>query len=47
MMPFDYSLRLDNRQGITNARAKPIEADKNQAVEGVEDLFLGGGSPQK
>src|ERR1700756_998420 len=45
-MPFDHGLRLDNRQRIANARAKPIEANKNQAVDGAEGLFLGSGSPQ-
>src|SRR6185295_10981734 len=45
-MPFDYGLRLDNRQRIANARAKPIKANKNQAVDGAEGLFLGSGSPQ-
>ena len=28
------------------AREKPIEANKNQAVDGTEGLFLGSGSPQ-
>src|ERR1700760_4463505 len=45
-MPFDHGLRLDNRQRIANARAKPIEANKNQAVDGAEGLFLGSVSPQ-
>jgi hypothetical protein len=45
-MPFDYGLRLDNRQRIANARAKPVEANKNQAVNGTEGLFLRSGSPQ-
>ena len=45
-MPFDYGLRFDNRQRIANAREKPIEADKNQAVDGAEGLFLRSGSPQ-
>jgi HxlR-like helix-turn-helix len=45
-MPFDYGLRLHNRQRIANARAKPIEANKNQAVDGAEGLFLRSGSPQ-
>src|ERR1700730_6973240 len=45
-MPFDYGLRLDNRQRIANARAKPIEADKNQAVNGAESLSLRSCSPQ-
>src|SRR6267142_26657 len=45
-MPFDYGLRLDNRQRIANARAKPAEANKNQAVDGAEGLFLRSGSPQ-
>src|ERR1700758_1680263 len=40
-MPFDYGLRLDNRQRIANAREKPIKA-----VDGAEGLFLGSGSPQ-
>jgi len=45
-MPFDYGLRLDNRQRIANARLKPIEANKNQSVDGAEGLFLRSGSPQ-
>ena len=40
-MPFDYGLRLDNRQRIANAREKPIKA-----VDGAEGLFLRSGSPQ-
>jgi hypothetical protein len=38
------NLRLNNRQCIANARAKPIEANKNQAVDGAEGLFLRSGS---
>src|SRR5258708_7317229 len=45
-MPFDYGLRLNNRQRIANAREKPIEANKNQSVDGAEGLFLTSGSPQ-
>jgi hypothetical protein len=45
-MPFDYGFRLNNRQRIANARAKPIEANKNQSVDGAEGLFLRSGSPQ-
>src|ERR1700730_14928541 len=45
-MPFDYGLRLDNRQSIANAREKPIKANKNQSGDGAEGLFLGSGSPQ-
>src|ERR1700693_3606819 len=45
-MPFDYGLRLNNRQRIANARKKPIKANKNQAVDGAEGLFLRSGSPQ-
>jgi hypothetical protein len=45
-MPFDYGLRLNNRQRIANARAKPIEANKNQSVDGAKGLFLRSGSPQ-
>src|SRR5260370_25196119 len=45
-MPFDNGLRLNNRQRIANARAKPIEANKNQSVDGAEGLFLRSGSPQ-
>jgi hypothetical protein len=45
-MPFDYGLRLNNRQRIANARAKPIEANKNQSVYGAKALFLRSGSPQ-
>jgi hypothetical protein len=43
-MPFDHGRRLDNRQRIANA--KPIEANKNQSVDGAEGLFLRSGSPQ-
>src|ERR1700756_4431020 len=43
-MPFDYGFRLNNRQRIANA--KPIEANKNQSVDGAEGLFLRSGSPQ-
>src|SRR5450631_687746 len=45
-MPFDYGLRLDDRQRIANARAKPIEANNNQSVDGAEGLFLRSASPQ-
>src|SRR3981081_4012024 len=45
-MPFDYGLRLNDRQRIANAREKSIEANKNQSVDGAEGLFLGSGSPQ-
>jgi hypothetical protein len=46
-MPFDYGLRLNNRQRIANAREKPTEANKNQSVDGAEGLFLiRCGSPQ-
>jgi hypothetical protein len=45
-VPFDYGLRLDNRQRIANARAKPIKAHKNQSVDGAEGLSLRSGSPQ-
>src|SRR6478609_6067506 len=45
-MPFDYGLRLDNRQRIANARAKPIKANKNQSVDGAEGLSLRSGSSQ-
>src|SRR5258708_27558491 len=38
-MPFDYGLRLNNRQRIANARKKPIEANKNQSVDGAEGLL--------
>jgi hypothetical protein len=43
-MPFDYGFRPHNRQRIANA--KPIEANKNQSVDGAEGLFLRSGSPQ-
>jgi ABC-type antimicrobial peptide transport system ATPase subunit len=39
-------LRLNNRQRIANAREKPIKANKNQAVDDAEGLFLRSGSPQ-
>jgi hypothetical protein len=45
-MPFNYGLRLNNRQRIANARDKPVEANKNQSVDGAEGLFLRSGSPQ-
>src|ERR1700693_229906 len=45
-MPFDYGLRLNNRQRTANARAKPIEANKNQLVDGAKGLFLRSGSRQ-
>src|SRR4051794_27522689 len=45
-MPFDPGLRLDDRQRIANGRARPIEANKNQSVDGAEGLFLRSGSPQ-
>ena len=35
-MPFDYGFRLNNRQRIANA--KPIEANKNQSVDGAEGM---------
>jgi len=45
-MPFDYGLRLNDRQRIANAGAKPIKAHKNQSVDGAEGLFRRNGSPQ-
>src|SRR5258707_8948986 len=45
-MPFDYGLRLHNRQRLANARKKPIEANENQSLDGAEGLFLRSGSPQ-
>jgi hypothetical protein len=45
-MPFDHGLWLNNRQPISNAREKPIKANKNQAADGAEGLFLRSGSPQ-
>src|ERR1700733_6015908 len=45
-MPFDHGLRLNYCQRIANAWEKPIKANKNQAVDGAEGLFLGSGSPQ-
>src|SRR3979411_2512269 len=45
-MPFDYGLRLNDRQRIANAREKSIEANKDQSVDGAEGLFLRSGSPQ-
>jgi hypothetical protein len=39
-------LRLNNRQRIVTAREKPVKANKNQAVDGAEGLFLRCGSPQ-
>src|SRR5260370_29122042 len=45
-MEFDAGFRLSNRQRIADAREKPIEANKNQAVDGGEGLFLRSGPPQ-
>src|SRR5258708_33420978 len=45
-MPFDYGLRLNNRERQRMGNAKPIEANKNQSVDGAEGLFLRSGSPQ-
>src|ERR1700723_2875094 len=45
-VPFNHGLRLNNRQRFANAREKPIKANKNQAVDGAEGLFLRSGSPQ-
>jgi hypothetical protein len=40
-MPFDYGLRLRNRQRLANARAKPIEQTKiNRSME-LKVCFLG------
>ncbi|WMT76977.1 hypothetical protein [Bradyrhizobium sp. Ash2021] len=48
MSGFDFDrhngFRLNNRQRMANA--KPIEANKNQSVDGAEGLFLRSGSPQ-
>jgi hypothetical protein len=46
--PSCVTTRLTTVSGLTiaNARAKPIEANKNQPVDGAEGLFLGSGSPQ-
>src|SRR5207247_1729636 len=35
-MPIDNSLRLDDHQGIHNARRQPIEASKDQAIKIAE-----------
>ena len=32
-VPADDRLRLDDHQGVHNARRNPIEADKNEAIE--------------
>src|ERR1700722_3003946 len=45
-MPFDHGLGPNNRQRIANPKEKPIKANKNQAVDGAEGLFLRSGSPQ-
>jgi hypothetical protein len=39
-MPFDRGLRLDNRQRIANARAKPIEAHKINRSMALKVCFL-------
>ena len=39
-MPTDNCLRLDDHQGIHNARRDPIEAGKNQTVEITESEAL-------
>jgi hypothetical protein len=46
-MPFDYGLRLNDRQRIANAREKSIEANKNQSVDGTKGLFLGSGAAER
>jgi hypothetical protein len=43
-MPANNGVRFHDRQRIANA--KPIEANKNQSVDGVEGLFLRSGSAQ-
>jgi hypothetical protein len=43
-MPANNGVRFHDRQRIANA--KPIEANKNQSVNGVEGLFLRSGSAQ-
>jgi len=40
-MPFDYGLRLDNRQRIANAREKRIEANKINRSMALKVCFLG------
>jgi len=40
-MPFDYGPRLNNRQRIANARAKPIEANKISRSLALKVCFLG------
>jgi hypothetical protein len=39
-MPTDHGLRLNDDQGIHNARRNPIEAGKNQTVEIAESQPL-------
>ena len=39
-MPTDNRLRLNDHQGIHNARRNPIEAGKNQTVESAESQPL-------
>src|SRR5260370_16750233 len=45
-MRFDDGLGFKKREGLGKAREKPIEANKNQSVDGVEGLFPRSGSPQ-
>jgi hypothetical protein len=45
-VPTDNGVRLHNRQRIASVRKKPIEANKNQSVDGAEGLFLWSSSPQ-
>jgi hypothetical protein len=37
-MPFDYGLRLNNRQCIANATETQIEANKNQSPSSAPSL---------
>jgi hypothetical protein len=40
-MPFDHGLRLNNRQRIANARAKPIRQTKIKRSMALKVCFLG------
>src|SRR3979409_1065873 len=45
-VPTDNGVRLHNRQRIASVRKKPIEANKNQSVDGPEGAFLWSSPPQ-
>ena len=40
-MPADNSLRLEDRNGVQDARCNSIQADEDQTIEITEDRALG------